>query len=253
MLTVDTPIVLLSPHCDDIVLSVGGWLAKLKRLAPQMLDHMTVCTVFSWSKSSPRRPAYDGNSARVTELRSMEEHDYCERAGVALELLDLPDTSFLNIGYRDPLVLETDQRYVHLRQFLQDKLQNRIVIAPLSLGEHIDHRIVHECAKHHEAATVLTLYYEDLPYASWYDDTERQAYITKNLGEAASPLHIALEQADKKEKIDNLQCYPSQMNAREREEVSHYQAWGNELGETLWLARDQRLDPSLLAALLING
>ena len=247
------PIVLLSPHCDDVVLSVGGWLAKLKRCSPQILEQVNVCTVFSWSKSSPRRLAVDGNSAQVTELRAMEERDYCDRAGVTLELLGLPDTSFLNIGYRDPLLLESDQRYVHLQQLLKSKLEDRIVIAPLSLGEHVDHRIVHECAKHHEGVTALTAYYEDLPYASWYDDRQRQAYITKVLGESARPLHIHLEQVDKDEKIDNLHCYLSQMNARERGEVREYRAWGKQRCETLWVARDQKIDPALLDALLIES
>lgn len=236
-------ILLLSPHPDDIALSLGGWLAWVQCNRPSLFDDIEIFTGFTWSKCAPHVPDADGDAVRVTTLRQAEEESFCRKLGVMLTTGRLPDTSVLNIDMLEPVDLDTDQRLEYLLELLDGRIAGRLVFAPVSLGDHVDHRIVAEAARRSADLARVTVYYEDLPYAGRYDDFERLSIIKSKLGEKALPFYCELDASMRDTKRANLRCYPSQLNDKDIDAVMAYTPAGTDtIRERVWVidpARDQ--------------
>jgi LmbE family N-acetylglucosaminyl deacetylase len=133
----------LSPHLDDGVLSCASVLERAAR--------PVIATFYS---------AGDGLYA----ARRAEDREACRRLGAEWRHLGLRDDRFRSfvdiIGAPTP-VTKRSQRALAA---LLEELRPELVLAPLGVGNHVDHRELRE------AATALVepgrlLYYEDRPYA----------------------------------------------------------------------------------------
>ena len=133
----------LSPHLDDGVLSCASLLAGAAR--------PVIATFFS---------AGD----RLYAARRAEDREACRRLGAEWRHLGLRDDRFRSfveiIGAPTPVTKRSQRALAALLAELNPEL----VLAPLGVGHHVDHREVRE------AATALVepgrlLYYEDRPYA----------------------------------------------------------------------------------------
>jgi LmbE family N-acetylglucosaminyl deacetylase len=147
------PIFYLAPHADDVALSCAGSVLLDTRAGRPV----TLLTVFlSGAQAGPRR-AEDEAAARVLGCRYL-----------SLDLFDAPDRpevrGLLGVFSRyGPAHLGiTNEVVERLRWHVRP---GAVLRAPLALGGHIDHRIVHEAARALAYDLELPIgYYEDLPY-----------------------------------------------------------------------------------------
>lgn len=230
------PILLLSPHSDDLALSLGGWLAYIKSEKPVLLNSIDAFTGFIWSQSLPHMQTVDGNSSKATAIRSDEDQRFFDHFGIDLSFGMLPDTSILKIDICEPISLETDQRFVLVKNMLGNNLEGKIIFSPLSLGDHIDHRIFTQAVIDAVEHTKLSVFYEDLPYATWYDEETRDALIKTKLGPHAIAFDCQLTPEHRKQKRAGLACYASQLNQKEIDDVMAYRSLDNDLSlERVWV------------------
>lgn len=150
---------ILSPHSDDAVLSLGAAIA-----AGSLPQPVTVATVFGRS-SFTQDTGPSGDIERVTAVRRAEDEAYASRRGLKLAWLN-QDEALLRLGWhsifrgREPQPPALDVIRAALRS-----LDTALVIAPLGLGHHADHIALATIARDVAAGRPLA-YYEDLPYAA---------------------------------------------------------------------------------------
>lgn len=153
-------ILYLSPHPDDAVFSAGGAIAR----AVAAGERVVVATVFS-------------ASAEDEAGRRSEDRAAVARLGAERVALDLPEAPRRDRAYRRPgrmfapigeaeaeLVSEIGRSLGELARGLGEDVE---VVAPLGVGEHVDHQLVYAAAAaaFPPSATIRRAHYEDIPYA----------------------------------------------------------------------------------------
>lgn len=140
---------ILSPHPDDAVLSLGGFMLQ----ASSRGERVEVVSI------------YDQSSAN--ECRQHEDAGALNELGAgyhSLGLNDAPDRSASYKGYAGLLLhIVPDESVDLVRSKLGELLpqgKNHRLIVPLGIGGHIDHLNVYEAAK-----DLAFAFYVDLPYA----------------------------------------------------------------------------------------
>ena len=167
-MTVSRPsAVILSPHLDDAVFSCPGWIRQRAEDGELPL----VVTLFSHADVST-----NGETQRAYERRQREDEEAVKLIGAARRLAGFADARFRSRTYGsfsgvvcrrvddDVHVVAKVESYV---QALMEELKPRRVLAPLGVGQHVDHQIVHEVAyalasRHPDTEFA---FYEDRPYA----------------------------------------------------------------------------------------
>lgn len=156
----------LSPHCDDAALSVGGLLAARRDQID--LTIFTVCVRSTWSTLEE----IAGDEERVSSLRLAEERLYARLVGANLVALGLPERPLRGVeaGAHDRAFARA------LRRPLRDALaavRPEVILCPMAVGDNTDHRAVRDAlfALRSEAPARRSLgrvlLYEDLPYARY--------------------------------------------------------------------------------------
>ena len=123
----------VSPHLDDAVLSVPGWIRSLALRG----ERVVVLTVFSaGGEEYPERRAED--LAALTLLGAEPLH---------LGLLDAPPRRGVRRGFRELILCAMDDEdAAAVARALVERiaaLAPALTLLPLGVGEHIDHLIVH--------------------------------------------------------------------------------------------------------------
>lgn len=186
----------LSPHHDDAVWSIGRTLARLEA---------TVVTVFSRTPPEGLLTAFDQScgftsSAEAVRLRRLENQRACTLLDV-----DCRDGAWLDGQYGTPTT-EAELGDWFASQFKQ----NIPVIAPLGIQHH-DHRIV-ACAARDTARRlkVPVFVYEELPYRVL--DPEETVRCLGELRETGWRIEPAVfPQGDRTQKRAAVECYQSQL------------------------------------------
>lgn len=161
------PRVVVSPHPDDAVWSLGGRLAKW--VAAQ--EPVTVITVFDGAGRVD--PAEPWRAVAEPRVRRAEDEDALACLGVRRISLGLADAALRTTG--------SQYRYTHPRRLfgapspqdadLAEVLAARLrpwcaaaaeVHAPLAAGHHVDHVLVREAVARLKPAR--TVWYEEFPY-----------------------------------------------------------------------------------------
>jgi LmbE family N-acetylglucosaminyl deacetylase len=151
-----TPIYYLSPHADDVAFSCAGSVA-LDRLSGRKV---TLITAFL--------------SGAEAATRRQEDEKAALTLGCAYHCLDLPDATdrpevrgsldvFMPFG--PPHLGITNEVWSRLLRHITPPAE---VVAPLGVGGHIDHHIVHEAARalaYHLGRGLQLSFYEDQPYS----------------------------------------------------------------------------------------
>lgn len=188
-------VVVLSPHRDDAAFSLGlsidTWLAQ---------GHtVSVLNVFTQSEYAPYSDADalhpNDRVSFVSALRKREDQAWNKLTGNRLSFhdLDLLDAPLrLACAVDEVLTAEIrpgDRALVRVEGAIA-KLASRAgqgslcVIAPLAVGGHIDHRVVHEAALRVQAGKPMPLaFYEDLPYSA----REGEAAMLEDFARKAMP------------------------------------------------------------------
>lgn len=144
----------ISPHLDDAILSAGGLIFDLKDN-----NKVKIITVFT-----------KGN--KLFLKRKEEDISVCKYLGI----------DYLHLGFADALwrnsydsiedvfskQINSTKEEVDLEKIIIKKLKkiiknakNTTIFAPLSIGNHIDHRIVNKICREN---FINVIYWEDYPY-----------------------------------------------------------------------------------------
>jgi LmbE family N-acetylglucosaminyl deacetylase len=199
-------VVLLSPHPDDIAFSLGGWLAQ----RPFAAGSPRLVTVFSTSRYTTGALR---DVATVTRLRRVEDEVYAAAHGLQLEHLGLPDSSVLGMTDDDQQTasMVDDPRRDETRAAVARAVRGAdLVLGPLALGGHIDHRLV--AAALRELHDERCAYYEDLPYGAVFALSEIAAAAEAALGAAPTATALPIDLASKRTAIA---AFGSQLQASE--------------------------------------
>src|SRR5258708_4343184 len=223
---------ILSPHCDDVPLSLGAAL-----LNQSFGVEPLVPVFFSVSRYTKNGL---GCAAEVTALRNSEELRASSTAGYAASFLGFPEP-FVRPGFNSFNAVfdtrrneEDDPIWPSVRKVTERLLTKNggLTIVPLACGGHIDHRIVHRsvlaaCATNPE---LQIGFYEDWPYCAFLTESEILARIPSLPGITFRPVLIdrGLE-----EKLGLLQVYQSQIRPEQLEGLRKY--WNRKGGERVWL------------------
>ena len=169
----------LSPHLDDVVLSVGG-LVWEQTLEGEAVEVWTVCA------GDPPPPPYtpfaeelhtrwgtDGSQASL--VRRAEDITAASRLGAKVRHSPLPDCIYRRLpGSGEPVIVERDDLFRayppgeaalldEIAAWIRTRLPEDVqLVSPMALGGHIDHRLVRAAA---ESLGLLVWYYPDYPYA----------------------------------------------------------------------------------------
>jgi LmbE family N-acetylglucosaminyl deacetylase len=178
--------VYLSPHFDDAAYSCGGLIWEQTR-AGERVEIWTVCAgAPPPGQLSPFAAAIHarwGTGPQAVRERREEDQEACQILGASPRLFDIPDCIYRFLPDGSPLIVNNEdlfsaslEREAGLVDGLAAQLRSRLparaqLVAPLTLGNHVDHRLVRAAA---QALGVPLRYYADFPYAAREDpDLER--------------------------------------------------------------------------------
>lgn len=224
-------ILIISPHIDDAVLSIGGILLKQKN-QKAAIKISYIFTVSDWTNKESIAPCtIEKNTDQVTNERKMEE----KAAGQALgyeyafgDFLDLPIRDQSKAGF---LKLKNDL-YCHLvNKFKPDD----IILFPVGIS-HPDHQAVGEVGRILSAENFNIIFYEDLPYFARYNDISRsQIYNQLKKRELISKTI----QIDIEKKIDAVRLYKTQVSLDWINDIANYSYClsDNTYHERLWIPK----------------
>lgn len=240
-------VIVLSPHLDDAALSCGGQIAMRTGAGERVL----VATVMAGSPPASTQSEYIASLHARWELegdaaaaRRAEDIAACRILGADFLHLDVPDCIYrFHPQTGLPLYISDDDIFgdVHPAETgLLDVLADRFrrlpsaaqVYAPLTVGHHVDHLLVHSVAEQVWPETLR--YYEDYPYA------QQAGKLAAVIGAGAGWHNrvVLLDPAALRARFDAIWAFRSQMssffNSRadmERQVGSFVQTVG---GERLW-------------------
>jgi LmbE family N-acetylglucosaminyl deacetylase len=218
-----TTSIFVSPHFDDAVLSCGGTLGHLAQRGADIL----LVTVFTadpagGTELSPLAQQLHevwGEDTYPHRIRGLEEREVAKYLGAKYLWL-----GFLDGMYRYPEMkswagqfrTDFDPRMDPCFESVRDALLQVIgehpgatVFAPLGLGHHRDHLIVHQALEDIERMTSAAsryYYYEDYPYAATVNPRVR----LKQLAWPAKALTIDIRDT-LKERVSMINMYASQL------------------------------------------
>lgn len=228
--------VVLSAHSDDAALSIGCLLQLDKTLSP-----ITLVTVFSRSDFAPFENSND--TRHVSEIRSKEDNAFAKSLGCNLIELNFTDArlrnsekntrNLFNPNLKIPIAIES-ALITQISKIVN--LQNpRYLIGPLALGNHIDHRILHQAAcKVKEPNQMKKWFYEDQPYAMMGANL-KQIQIDKEKWTLERDLNILNSLSLRNMKLSHASHYPSQPASHTI--IEALQSNQTELHERLWVCR----------------
>ncbi len=235
-------VVMLSPHSDDIALSLGAFLRRRDSAL-----YVRIVTVFSVTNNT----ADDLISSPyiVTSMRKGEDASFgvAVGPGVALSWLDREDAP-LRLQIHDEAVFSFDLSYLDLNEVrhVVDKVKVEygscdLLFAPMALGQHIDHLVVRNAALELLSEGFAVVFYEDIPYAADFSLSEIDEHVVQLGALAGQGLELCIIETGVaiEEKIALLSCYRSQMDSRTESRVRSYaeRCGGNSVVERVWVPK----------------
>ncbi len=170
--------IILSPHLDDAVLSLGGWIWEQTQTGEQV-GIWTIC-----AGDPPQGPLSDFAQALHTrwavgpnaiQVRRAEDRAACQILGAAYRHFDVPDCIYRQSPQTGSHLYTSEEALwvaVHpdennLIHELAANLKISIppqtqILCPLTIGNHIDHRLTRLAA---ENSGLNLQYYAEYPYA----------------------------------------------------------------------------------------
>jgi len=171
--------VYISPHLDDVVLSCGGAIWQQGESGETIL----VVTVFAGAPrpGDPLSPFAQqlhtrwGSKSDAVEARRREDYEALEMLGATGKQWTYPDCIYRQTPTGEFAYSSEDSLWGRIHPSendLVDEISARLsrlplahrgtIYAPLGIGNHVDHQIVHNAAV---LCGKPTLFYEDFPYA----------------------------------------------------------------------------------------
>jgi hypothetical protein len=211
------PVVVISPHIDDAVWSLGP---VLKTLA----NHGHLLRLINLFSTTLIMGDEVGTPAHDTEIRKAEESDVALEVGFGgVVYLDFPD-GILRDREPETIFDPTYKTPEWLAKTLLTALKKRIpedavVLAPSGFGWHVDHQLAARVASE---LPQKVIFYEDLPYAA---RTVRVDEARKFLeGQGAREIRISANSETVQEHLRLYRLYESQRAKHHEEQISAYLA-----------------------------
>ncbi len=221
--------VYLSPHLDDAVMSCGGIIHKQASSGEQVQAITIFAGEYQGGNPSPFalvQHGYWGNPPRPMPLRRAEDTTALMLLGadaVHLDYLDAvyragPGGAWLYADEKslwekaspaDPLAEDGTQDLAGRLAALLPPPAEGLVYAPLGVGHHVDHQLVHAAARKLWTRGYRMAFYEDYPYAMEPGATEHAVAAAD--AEEWQVDTIPLAPADLVAKVSALNYYRSQM------------------------------------------
>mgnify|MGYP000694294208 CR=1 FL=1 len=156
---------IISPHLDDAILSLGGFLSLMQNL------NCKVITIFNTAWSIDKD---------IKEWKSITKKNLAEEKKAMRELRC--DFKFLNypeallrgyIRWNDALDLKKDKKLFEkiTRDLLPEVEKYDNIFLPRGIGKHVDHLLIREMFTAIPKSQNSIFFYEDLPY-SCYEEFE---------------------------------------------------------------------------------
>ena len=166
MTPAQTGALVLSAHLDDAVFSCPGWILERAKAG----DHPVVATVFSETQAHQ-----DDEGKRRHRQRQRDDETGVKLLGATRRLGGFTEAACRHPAYATfggvtcNRVAEDDSTVAKVKTYIQELLREtgpRWVLGPLGVGQHIDHRLLHQVvAELMEAHPGIQFaYYEDRPY-----------------------------------------------------------------------------------------
>ena len=200
--------VVLSPHLDDAVLSLGQHIIEWKKEGKRI----KVITVFTKFGDGKDLPDYSKNylfesgfesTKKFEEARVKEDETAMKKLGVDFEHWGLVDAGFRNIynSKKELMGGVVDPRDKKLEKQIKEKLMKvsaaDLFLVPAGVGGHVDHVMINNIGKE----IINKKYYLDVPYI-W-----QNLNFVKYLGKI---LRAKMGKTGGAEKMEILKCYQSQ-------------------------------------------
>jgi LmbE family N-acetylglucosaminyl deacetylase len=220
-----SPVLYLSPHLDDAVLSCGGMIRR--RVAGG--GRAVVITVFAGSpRVMPSSPLIEALHARwglgTDPPAARRREDLAALGRLGAEPIHLAHTDcvyrldpagdpiyaedaaiFGDVSVADPV--GAAQLAVEIRR-LWEALGRGVIVAPLSAGHHVDHQLVRRAADALLGVGAEVTFYEDYPYAA---DSRAVDCALGDPGGWRSET-VPLSRADLYAWVGAIACYRSQIS-----------------------------------------
>jgi len=238
--------IFLSPHLDDAIYSCGGLIWEQSQAGDQV-EIWTVCA--GDPPSGPLSPFAQSLHMRwetgedAGEVRRAEDRHAASRLGAGIRHLDLPDCIYRRHPVSGEALYASETAIfgeVHpsekpviawLGAILAEIPRNVEIVCPLTLGGHVDHRLVRAAA---EQAGCVRRYYADYPYAEQGD-----AGVANQIPEGWHAQVLSISEPGIEAWVEAAAMYASQMStfwadraAMEAELRGYLQRFGG-----LWLWR----------------
>lgn len=240
--------IFLSPHFDDVVLSVGGLVWELGKHGDQV-EIWTICA----GDSPADKPLSDYaqmlhlfwelGENDVPYARCREDAACCKVLGTGFRRFLVPDCIYrYRPGTEEPLIhvpddintpLEPDESYLipPVTDFIRENMPDGCeLVIPLSIGNHRDHVLTRKAA---ERLGIPLWHYVDYPYVI------RDQYDLKEwIPPQAEKYTLQVSQQGLQAWQDGFACHRSQViflwpdEAEMRQAISDYSASGG--GNTVW-------------------
>lgn len=169
---------ILSPHRDDAAFSLFICLAKWSM---SRSVNVKVLNFFTASAYAPYLSAKDASS--VSAIRKREDLRVLASIDRSIQVIDRDFLDApLRFGIRSHVVCDPETRAMLneplIKQLTRNMRQGRadLAIAPLGLGNHVDHIAVRLAAVRAIAPGRLG-FYEDLPYATWTPENVSREHV----------------------------------------------------------------------------
>jgi LmbE family N-acetylglucosaminyl deacetylase len=167
----------LSPHLDDVALSVGGLLWEQSQTG-ERISVWTICggdpPPGSYSPFAESLHTRWETGAEAMEARRVEDIEACQRLGAESVHFEIPDCIYRKSLKTGAHLYDSEEALwipVHpdekvliaqLAKILQAKIPSGAnVVCPLTLGNHVDHRLTRAAV---ERLGIPLWYYADYPY-----------------------------------------------------------------------------------------
>lgn len=240
--------IFLSPHYDDVVLSVGGLVWELTNKGDQV-EIWTICA----GDPPADKPLSDYGQMLhmffelgeqdVPYSRSLEDAACCQLLNAGYHRYTVPDCIYryhpntgqamINVPDDISLPLEPDESYLiaPVADFLRKNIPNQCeLVVPLAVGNHRDHVLTRKAA---ERLNLQMWHYVDYPYI-----IREQVDLAKFIPDGAEQFTVTVSPHALLAWQDGFACHKSQIillfpdEAEMRQFIETYAVSGG--GSTLW-------------------
>lgn len=233
-------VTILSPHRDDAAFSLSIALCRWSEAG----ETLRVINVFTTSEYAPQ--AILPSRLSVSSIRSREDRGALAAIDrrIRIESLDWLDAplrlqiDLSAISRPETMKLQSREELDRLARHFRKCFAQGLVLAPLGLGNHVDHRVVNEAAMASSRNAQLA-FYEDLPYASWTPEECLRAKVMdleRRLAARLAPVVIRSAACGVKRKLSIVNRYKSQITPEEGAVIAKY-AVRYRGGERIWIPK----------------